>query len=284
MSEATRITDPEVFHGEGPFWDERTNRLLYVDMLAGAVMSRGADGVVRRHPVPSKLVSVVRARRRGGYAIALEHGFAFADEALESFEVLPPVTDDPTVKLNEGGCDPLGRFYCGTMAYDEAPGRGTMFRLDEDGSTRVVFGDVSVSNGLQWSADGSRAFYIDSPTGRVDVFDMVSGELANRRPYLTIEGTPGAPDGMAIDAEDGLWVALWGGSAVRHYDAAGVLRHEIMLPVSHVTACTFGGPDLRTLYITTSRLGIEPGAEPLAGSLFSFDAPVAGAVPASFAG
>jgi sugar lactone lactonase YvrE len=284
VSAADRITDPLVFHGEGPFWDERFQRLLWVDMLAGAVMSRDASGVVARHPTPSRVASVVRARRSGGYVLALEHGFAFADETLTRFEELPHVTDDDGIKLNEGGCDPLGRFYTGSMAYDETPGRGTVWRLDSDLTTRVVVEGVTISNGLQWSADGSRAFYIDSPTNRVDVFDVVDGELANRREHLRIESTPGNPDGMAIDAEDGLWVALWGGSAVRHYDASGVLRDEIALPVSHVTACAFGGVDRRTLFITTSRLGIADGEEPLAGSLFAFAAPVAGAVLPDFAG
>jgi sugar lactone lactonase YvrE len=257
-------------------------------MLAGAVLSRGEDGAIRRHPVPSPVASVVRHRASGGFAIAVEHDLLVADDELESFETAArDVTDDPANKLNEGGVDPLGRFVIGSMAYDERPGAGRVFRIDVDGSVHTVLPSVSISNGLQWSADGRRAFYIDTPTGRVDVFDVdaETGEWSGRRPHIVVTGTPGHPDGMAIDEEDGLWVALWGGSAVRHYDRAGELRHEIALPASHVTSCAFGGPDRRTLFITTSRLGLDGStAEPEAGSVFAWDAPVAGARLHAYAG
>ncbi len=285
MTEAERISDPVVFHGEGPFWDARGQRLLFVDMLAGAIMARDSAGEITRHPVPSAIAAVVRTRRGGGFVVALEHGFAFTDEGLGEFDVLPAFVNDDGIRLNEGGCDPDGRLYCGTMAYDEAPGRGTLYRMDLDHSVSEVFGGVTISNGLQWSADGRRAFYIDTPTGRIDRFEVDDeGRLAGRRPFAEVRGTPGHPDGMAIDREDGLWVALWGGSAVRHYDADGVLRDEITLPVSRVTACAFGGDDRRTLFITTSRLGLAKGAEPLAGSLFASETSVAGAPLRDYAG
>ncbi|HXR45130.1 MAG TPA: SMP-30/gluconolactonase/LRE family protein, partial [Pseudolysinimonas sp.] len=193
---------------------------------------------------------------------------------------------DDAIKFNEGGCDPLGRMYCGTMAYDETPGRGVLYRMDVDHSVRTVLDDVTISNGLQWSADGRRAFYIDTPTGRVDVFDVAEdGELANRRPFVTIEDTPGHPDGMAIDDEDGIWVALWGGAAVRHFDAAGRLVEQIDVPgASHTSACAFGGPDRSTLFITTSRLGLPEGAEPDAGALFAVDTAYRGATLHAYAG
>jgi sugar lactone lactonase YvrE len=288
VSGAEQFTGPEAHHGEGAFWDDRSDRLLWVDMLAGAVLSRGADGAVRRHPVPSPVASVVRRRAAGGFAIAVEHDLLLADEALGDFTpAVRGIVDDPAIKLNEGGVDPLGRFFIGSMAYDETPGAGRLYRVDADRSVHTVLPSVSISNGLQWSRDGRRAFYIDTPTGRVDTVDVdpETGEWSDRRPHVVVSGTPGHPDGMAIDEEDGVWVALWGGSAVRHYDRDGELRHEIALPASHVTSCAFGGADRTTLFITTSRLGLDdPRAEPEAGSVFAWSAPVAGAPLHAYAG
>ena len=286
-SAAEQLTGPEAHHGEGAFWDSRAERLLWVDMLAGAILGRSADAVVHRYPGPSRVAAVIRHRARGGFVIAAEHDLLLADEELTSFEPPIPVIDDPAIRLNEGGVDPGGRFFIGSMAYDESPDAGSLSRIDSDHSVHVVLPAVSISNGLQWSADGRRAFYIDTPTDRVDVIDVApaTGAWSNRRPHVRVEGTPGHPDGMAIDEEDGVWVALWGGSAVRHYDRDGVLRHEIALPASRVTSCAFGGADRRTLFITTSRLGLDdPAAEPEAGSVFAWEAPVAGAILHAYAG
>jgi sugar lactone lactonase YvrE len=174
------------------------------------------------------------------------------------------------MRMNEGGCDPQGRFYCGSMAYSEKPGAGTVYRLDTDGSVHTVLSEVTISNGIVWSLDGSQVYYIDTPTHRVDVFDFdaAAGTFHNRRPVVHIDPSLGSPDGMTIDAEGGLWVALWGGRAVHRYTPDGVLDAVIEVPASQVTACAFGGPDLDRLYITTSRRDIDPAAEPQAGALF----------------
>jgi sugar lactone lactonase YvrE len=280
---ANQVSDPLAFHAEGPFWDTSANRLLYVDLLAGDILSLD-DGLIDRFPI-SEVAAVIRRRAKGGFVVAVERGFAFVDDDLQSVEFLPEVFGSPTVRMNEGGCDPQGRFYCGSMAYAETPGGGSLYRMDAGRSVHVVLEGVSISNGLQWSADGSKVFYNDSPSGRVDVFDFDAdtAEFSHRRPFAT-PVTDGVPDGMAIDAEDGIWTALWGGSAVQHFDAAGKLVEKIELPVSHVSACTFGGPNLSTLFITTSRLAIAEGEEPEAGAIFSVETDVRGAVPHTFAG
>jgi sugar lactone lactonase YvrE len=188
--------------------------------------------------------------------------------------------------MNEGGCDPQGRFYIGTMAYDQTPGAGTVYRIDPDGSVAVVLPGVTISNGLQWNAAGDTAFYNDTPTDRVQVFDFDAdaGTFVNGRTLATIDG-PGGPDGMAIDVEDGIWVALYGGSAVHRYDPAGRLTEVVEVPgATQVTACTFGGEDRRTLFITTSRENLKDGDQPDAGAVFRYEAGVAGAVPHAFAG
>ena len=281
---AERFTAPCAEHGEGPFWDADAGRLLIVDMIAGAVLSVAPDATVERHHLAS-VAAVLRARRDGGYVLATEDRFLLLGPDLVAQAELPAVFDDPSMRMNDGGCDPQGRFYVGTMAYDESPGRGALYRLDPDRSVTTVLSGVTISNGLQWTRDGRTAYYVDTPTGRIDRFDVdpATGDLSGRRPFVEVAG-PGQPDGLAIDEEDAVWVALWGGSAVRRYTPDGRLDLVVDLPVSQVTACTFGGPDLRTLFVTTSQQGIEPGSQPDAGAVFRYEAGVRGAVPHAFAG
>ena len=281
---AEPFTDPCTFHGEGPFWDSSQDRLLLVDMLAGAVVEVDANGTTNRRTL-GDVAAVLRGRRDGGYVLAVENRCVLLGPDLTPQIELPPIFDDPSVRLNDGGCDPRGRFYVGTMAYAETPGAGTLYRLDPDRSVSAVLQDVTISNGLQWTRAGDTALYVDTPTGRVDRFDVDadSGSFGGRRTFASVTG-PGLPDGMAIDEDDGLWVALWGGGAVHHLDATGVLDLVIELPVTQVTACTFGGHDLRTLFITTSRQGVEVGEQPEAGAVFRYESSVRGAVPHAFAG
>lgn len=284
MSTAERFTVSCTFHGEGPFWDALNNRLLLVDMLAGSVLAVDPDAGVERRTL-ANVAAAVRARRSGGYVIATENRFLLLGQDFSEETVLPPVFVDPLIRMNDGGCDPQGRFYCGTMAYAETPRAGTLYRLDPDGSVHVTLRDVTISNGLQWNRVGDTVFYADTPTDRVDSFDFdpASGAFTGRRTFTDISGG-GHPDGMAIDEEDGLWVALWGGSAVHRYDTAGRLDLVLDLPVSNVTACAFGGPDLRTLFITTSRQGLDPADQPDAGAVFRYEAGVRGAPQHAFAG
>ncbi len=185
--------------------------------------------------------------------------------------------------MNDGACDPDGRFYCGSMAYDAAPGRGALYRLDPDGTVSVVLTGATISNGLAWSPDGTLAYYIDSPTHRVDVFDYDRERgLRGRRPFVSIPASAGLPDGLAVDAAGGLWVAMHGGSAVLHFRPDGTAGGRVDLPVRDVTACTFGGPSLDRLYITTSRYSGDPS--PLAGALFAADVGVPGLPALPFAG
>ena len=284
--DAEQVTGPCCRHGEGPVWDARTGRLLWVDMLDGDVLtlSPGVPEPARHHL--DKVAAVVRPRAAGGFLVAVERGFVFTDDELRETRRLPAVWDDPSSRMNEGGCDPQGRFYCGSMAYDAHPGAGTVYRLDPDLAVHTVLEDVTISNGMVWSLDGALVYYIDTPTQRIDVFDAdpATGGLTGRRPFVQIDEADGSPDGMTIDAEGGLWVALWGGGEVRRYGSGGTLDARIPLPASRVTACTFGGPDLRDLYITTSRLEISPGSEPAAGALFRATPGVAGLAPLPFHG
>jgi sugar lactone lactonase YvrE len=185
--------------------------------------------------------------------------------------------------MNEGGCDPDGRFYRGAMAYDKRPGAALPARPGR--LVRVVLEGVTISNGLDWSPDGSLAYYHDTATGRVDVFDYDrDAGLSGRRPLVRIPDEVGRPDGLTVDSEGAVWVALNGGGAVHRYTPRGTLDEVVELPVPQVTACTVGDPRLEELFITTSREGLEPGTDPLAGSLFRAVVGVAGRPTAAFAG
>jgi len=289
MPRAQQCTDPVAHHGEGPVWWEPWGGLRFVDMLAGDVLHLDGDGGITRTHVGT-VAAALRPRSSGGAVVATERAFALADlDDLSDLRVLPDVWSDPGIRFNDGGCDPDGRFWCGTMAYDETPGAGTMYRLDsaDPYAVRRVWGDVTISNGLGWNPDGRLAYYNDTPTRAVSLFDYEEGELLHRREFVSLRDesdSAGHPDGLCVDADGGVWVALFGGSAVRHYTADGRLADVVELPVSQVTACTFGGDGLRELFITTSAEGLDRADEPMAGALFSFTPGVAGLPTLPFAG
>jgi sugar lactone lactonase YvrE len=274
------VTDTVAYHGEGPVWSKRWGGLRWVDMLAGDVLSLAADGSVERRHVAS-VVAALRPRRAGGAVLGIERGFALEDAGGTTTRLNELWTDE-RLRMNEGACDPDGRFYCGSMAYDKQPGAATLYRLDPDHSMHIVLENLTISNGLDWSPDGSLAYYNDTDTGRVDVLDYEpEAGLTGRRPFAE---TGARPDGLTVDSEGGVWVALSNASAVRRYTADGALDEVVELPVTKVTACTFGGPRLDELFITTSREGLDTGAEPAAGSLFRARPGVTGLPVREFAG
>jgi len=277
-----QVTDPVAYHGEGPVWSARWGGLRWVDMLAGDILSLGGDGSIGRRHVAS-VVAVVRPRRRGGAVIGQERGFALED--LDgSFTPLPELWAGSEVRMNEGGCDPQGRFYCGSMARDRQAGAASLYRLDPDMSVHTVLTGVTVSNGLEWSPDGSRAYYNDTATHRISVFDYeFQMGLTNRRTFAEIP-RGGRPDGLTVDSEGGVWTAISNRGAVRRYRPDGVLDEVIEVPARKVTACAFGGERLNQLFITTSREGLQDGEDPLAGSLFRADPQVTGLPAREFDG
>ncbi|MEH0542775.1 SMP-30/gluconolactonase/LRE family protein [Streptomyces sp. B21-105] len=279
-----QVTDPIAYHAEGPVWSSAWGGLRWVDMLAGDVLSLADDSTVTRRHV-GKVAAAMRPRSQGGAVIGVERGFALED-ADGTLTHLPALWDESRgVRMNEGGCDPDGSFYCGSMAYDKRTGAGTLYRLAPDGSVTVALTGVTISNGLEWSPDGTHAYYNDTPTQRIAVFDYdrESG-LTGQRTFVTVPAEAGRPDGLTVDAQGGVWVALNNGGAVRRYSPAGVLDEVIELPAKKVTACTFGGPRLEELFITTSRENLEPTEDPLAGSLFRARVDVAGLPARQFAG
>lgn len=281
--QAEQVTDPVAYHGEGPVWSERWGGLRWVDMLAGDVLSLDANGAVARRHVGA-VAAVLRPRREGGAVIGVERGFALED--LDGrLTYLGDLWSSDDIRMNEGACDPDGRFYCGSMAYDQRVGSASLYRLDPDRSVRVVLENVTVSNGLDWSPDGSRAYFNDTATHRISVFDYdYASGLTGRRLFVDLSQEGLRPDGLSVDAEGGVWTALSNGGAVRRYTPDGRLADVINVPARKVTACTFGGPQLDELFITTSREGLEPGEDPLAGSLFRASVGIRGMPTREFAG
>lgn len=294
----TQVTGPLAFHGEGPVWDAPAGVIRWVDMLAGDVLSMrpgsdpaatvDAEAVTRLHV--GRVAAALRPRRSGGLVVAVERGFVLLDADGMPAGAEVPAFDDPAVRMNDGGCDAQGRFYCGSMAYDVTPGTGSLFRFDPDGSVSTVLEGVTISNGFAVTPDGATAYYVDTPTQRIDAFDLDTerGLLTGRRTVATVEEGAGSPDGLCLDDEGGIWVALYGGGAVRRYSTDGRLDEVVELPVSRPTACAFGGAGLDELFVTTSREGLpargEPGDEPAAGSLFSVRPGVRGLPVHAFAG
>lgn len=294
MTTATQLTDPICFHGEGPIWFGGAVGLRFVDMLAGDVLTLDPAGRLLREHV-GEVAAVVRPRTGGrtpGAAIvAVERGFGLADgdpddpAALGPLRRLPEVFSDPSVRMNEGNADPDGRFWCGSMAYDARPDLGQVYRLDPGGAVHHAFGPVTISNGLGFTADGGRAYYIDTTTQRVDLFDYSrESGLTNRRPFTVFAEADGRPDGLIVDAEDGVWVAMNLGGTVIHLDRDGVRDAVVHVPVKGITAATLGGADLRTLFITTSRESLGEQSENAAGALFSATVDIPGVAALPFGG
>ncbi len=273
--------------GEGPVWDARSGRIVWIDTLGRQVyLHDPTTGATETMATPLDVGATV-PRKAGGFMTALQDGFwVVGDGPARRVATVPEAR--PEIRFNDGKCDPAGRFWAGTMHYDEISPAGCLYRLDRDGSVARVLDGVTISNGLAWSGDGTTLYYIDTPTRRVDAFsyDAATGEIANRRTVIQIPSGAGSPDGMAIDVEDGLWVALWGGRAVHRY-VEGRLDRVIAMPVSQPTSCAFGGPHLDELYVTSAWKGLRPAAreaEPLAGALFRIRPGVRGRAATSYEG
>ena len=276
------VLDARAELGEGPRWDGQRQRLLWVDIMAGRVhMFVPATRRCRNLSV-GRPVGALACEARGGVVLAVAGGFGRLDLESGRFEMLAAAeADRPGNRMNDGACDARGRFWAGTMALDESAGAGALYRLDPDGRVHTMLGDVTISNGIDWSLDGRRMYYVDSPTRRIDVFDFDAeeGTIANRRGLVEIREGKAVPDGLTVDAEGFIWVALWGGAALRRYASDGRLDRVVRFPVTCPTSCAFGGALLDELYVTSARVALsaeERRREPQAGGLFRLRPGVSG--------
>ena len=275
--------------GEGPRWDAATRRLLWVDIEAPALHLfdpwRDDDRAI---PLGNR-VGAAAPTEAGGVLVALADRLAVVDLDDESVRTLVTIPHGDEMRLNDGACDPAGRFWVGSMALDYAAGAGALYRYSRTGGLERVLDAVTISNGLGWSPDGGTMYYVDSMTYRVDRFDFdpSTGAVSDRRPFVAIERGAGIPDGLAVDHEGGIWVALWGRGALRRYSPRGELERVLAVPTDNVTACCFGGDDGRSLYVTTASVDLDADRrrrQPLAGSVFVTEVDVSGPPAQPFAG
>lgn len=259
---------------EGPAWNAAAGCLAWVDILGRKVHLTEPDGAARAEFTFDRHVGAALPADDGTYLVVVRDGFVRLDPASGSVTpLLGVLTDRPGLRFNDAKTDPGGRAFAGTMPYDDARGEGALFRLDPGPLATRVLGPTSLSNGLGWSPDGRTMYFIDTPTDTVAAFEYDDGVMARPRVFVEVR----QPDGMCVDDEGGVWVALYGGWAVHRYTPAGVLDQVIKLPVANVTCCAFG-PGGR-LYITTADNGLsaeEKERQPLAGSLFVAEPGVSG--------
>ncbi|MGG5819939.1 SMP-30/gluconolactonase/LRE family protein [Falsiroseomonas sp. HW251] len=277
--------------GEGPHWDADTAALLWVDIVAREVHRwHPATGARQRWIMPES-VSAAIPRCGGGLVVTLASGVAFLEQdgALRRWIGADPDTGN---RANEARCDAAGRLWLGTMQNNIGPDRedlpvtrasGGLFRIGPDGSCTRWAADVGIANTLCWSPDGRLLYFADTLANRIDAFDFdaVTGALSNRRPFA--EGGPGAPDGSAIDTEGCLWNARWGAGRLIRFRPDGSIDREVPLPAIQPTSCAFGNADLRTLYITSARVGLEQPGE-ADGAVLSLRTEVPGLPAHGFAG
>jgi sugar lactone lactonase YvrE len=274
---AELYADSRCWLGEGPLWDDRFRCLLWIDVEVGWILRLEMGSTM---PEISEVGSPIGALalREDGYVAAVQSGFLQLGADLRPTGAVLPVRHRRlTMRMNDGNVDPCGGFWAGSMAWDGASGQGSLYRLDPDRTVRRVLGGLTISNGLDWNTAGTRMYFVDSAESRISVFDVdhACRSIRNRRTFVEIDPGLGAPDGLTVDAEDGVWVALWGAGRVHGYAADGRLRTVVSVPTPFVSSCAFGGIDLDTLFITTARRD-KRQADGHAGGVFAVQLSVRG--------
>lgn len=287
---ADLVLDCRNLHGEGIFWNHLDGRVWWTDIhgkqLWWLAPESGASGSIAM----ADRVCCFAPRQAGGFILALAKDIAFFDPATGAVDGIHRFEPDkPGTRLNDGRTDRQGRFIAGGMNEGSGPEKSTVLRVDPDGTVTTIIADVGCANSTCFSPDGHRMYFADTAIGTIWVYDYdaVTGTPGNRRVLNDFIGEPGIPDGSCIDAEGAVWNAEWEGGRVVRILPDGNIDRVIAVPVRKPTCCAFGGPNLDTLYITTSRLETAPeqlAAEPTAGSLFAFKPGVRGVVDAPFAG
>jgi sugar lactone lactonase YvrE len=265
-------------HGEGSVWFAAEAVIRWVDVFAGDVLTLGDRDVTRTHL--SDYVAMMRPCTDGTVVVATRDRIVTWDPRSDDIRTLVDLPGGEGVRLNEGSCTPTGDLLIGGLSSSRRP-ECVLSRVSADGSVATILDGITVSNGLGFLADGRSFYYTDSVTGRIDRVGYEDGAVVSRAPFVEL-GDVGGPDGLCVDSEDGVWVAVWGGSAVHHYTSDGILDRIVSVPTPHVTSVAIGGSALDTLYITTSSRGL-PAPDPLAGSLFVAPVRTRGVAPLEFA-
>ncbi|MEW5940225.1 MAG: SMP-30/gluconolactonase/LRE family protein [Chloroflexota bacterium] len=270
--QAELLLDAQATLGEGPAWDDKTQTLYWVDILAKRihVYRDGRDDFLQL----DEYVGCAAPRRAGGLVAALHASFATVEPGAPKPMFLARVDEPSTNRFNDGKCDPAGRFLAGTMDMDEKSASGNLYSLVSNSPPRLLLDGIRISNGLAWSPDYETFYYIDTPTRQVRAYDydLDTGNLSHPRVAVEVPASMGWPDGMTSDMEGKLWVALWGGARVARWNPLnGQVEAEVSVPALQTSSCVFGGPRRDILYVTSARVGMDESTlekYPLSGGLF----------------
>lgn len=289
MSPVLTLPVPDIFVrdratvGEGPVVDGRGGEFAWVDIPAGELHRVPLDAPGTPHTVRVGMnLGAVALRDRGGYVAAVRDGLGIID--ADRLTLTEPVLPQPDRRMNDAKCDTAGRFWAGSTTMDFQPGCGALLCWDPDTGVREVLHGLTLPNGLGWSPDDA-TFYLADSMARVLLaapYDGSTGTIGDLSQFVTFGSDDGLPDGLCVDEEGHIWLAVWGAGEVRRYDPRGRQVAVVTLPVSQPSSCAFG-PD-GVLYITSAAEGTSPDREPLAGSVFALPTEYRGAVVGSFRG
>lgn len=270
--------------GEGPYWSVRQQALYWVDILDQTIFRlRPSDGSVVTWQMPEMVGWLIERTRADGFVAGMRRDFVYL--SLEPMTITPiarPEPDIPGNRLNDARADARGCIWAGTLPLSADEHTGSLYRLDPDGRVTCVDSGYLVTNGPAFSPDGRYLYHNDSGRGLVYRFQLDGdGALRDRRVFLRFGADEGKPDGMTVDSEGALWIALWGAARVSRYTRYGLLDRSVTLPASQVTSCVFGGAALDRMFVTSAAEGAA--GEAMAGALFEIDPQVTGVAPNLFA-
>ena len=285
------VLDTKSALGEGAVWNYKTGELLWVNITDNILNFYNPRLDYNKELLTGQMIGTVVPAESGMVMVALENGFYQLDPTTGAKKFIAnPEEDIEGNRFNDGKCDPAGRFWAGTMSMTGRKNAGALYRLDPDSTVHKMIGSVGTSNGIVWSLNHQKMYYIDTPTRKVMAWDYnnENGEIRNPVTAIEVPEEMGYPDGMTTDEEGNVWIALWGGSAVACWNpVTGELLRRIDVPAKNVTSCAFGDEDLGTLYITTARQSTseeELEKFPHAGGLFKIRPGVKGIQAYFFAG
>jgi sugar lactone lactonase YvrE len=270
------LLDAKTTLGEGPAWDSKTQTLYWLDILEKRIYAG-----TRILAQMDDLIGCLAPCKSGHLLLGKRSCFADFEPDTAQLTVLGSLAESPANRLNDGKCDPAGRFLAGTMDMNEKDATGALYSFDGQQTTRLLDG-IRISNGLTWSVDHKTFYFIDTPTREVKAFDydLATGQIANPRAAIYVPESLGWPDGMTSDADGNLWIAIWGGAQITKWNPnTGKLLEQIRMPALHTSSCVFGGKDMNELYITSARLGMSEAdlkKYPLSGGLFKVNTNVVG--------
>jgi len=274
-NEVELVIDTKSELGEGAVWDHRTGELLWIDIEGKILNFYKPSTGNNKEMFTGQMIGTVVPTESNMVLVALQNGIYNLDPKTGTKKlIVDPEEDLPNNRFNDGKCDPEGRFWAGTMSTGNEKNAGALYRLDPDSTINKMIDNVSISNGIVWSLDKTKMYYIDTPTQKVICYNYnnETGDISKAKVAIEIQDNMGSPDGMAIDEKGNVWIALWGGSAVGCWNPeTGKLLRTIDVPAKNVTSCAFGDKDLETLYITTARTATsdeELSEFPYAGGVF----------------